>query len=154
MCAFSNVRQKTELTGDIQGRAFHPSLLHQALDGLELRHELVLLFPSHRLHAGDKNKATAIYWQGQAIATQKSNAYIKQNSWLIPCEYKPVFTQGVALMPETKITWKLATHQLVSGSSCLRMELSIFSVCASLCSSSFSWFSARGERESTPRSVF
>lgn len=37
----------------------------------------------------------------------------------------------------------MSTHQLVSGSSWVRMELSILSVCASLCSSSFSWFSVQ-----------
>lgn len=48
--------------------------------------------------------------------------------------------------PKRMQTNTIITHQLVSGSSCVRMELSILSVCASLCSSSFNWFSA-GKKE-------
>lgn len=49
--------------------------------------------------------------------------------------------------PGDRMAWKPGAqarraYQLVSGSSCVRMELSILSVCANLCSSSFSWFSA------------
>lgn len=57
-----------------------------------------------------------------------------------------MYEQGVVHSPGEQTVCKLtmmSTHQLVSGSSWVRMELSILSVCASLCSSSFSWFSVQ-----------
>lgn len=72
--------------------------------------------------------------------------------WRSGAPAPPLFTQewwwqGVALIslettPRVKPTTAARAYQLVSGSSCVRMELSILSVCANLCSSSFSWFSA------------
>lgn len=77
MCEFLSARGGIKLTGD-QVRAFHPSLLHQVPDGLELRHNLILLFPSHRLHTEDKKKSTAIYWQGTTLLTAYPQ-YVPQN---------------------------------------------------------------------------
>lgn len=66
VCELLIAKERIKLTVDGQVGAFHPSLLHQLPDGLELRHNLILLLPSHRLHAKDK-KATAVYRQGTAV---------------------------------------------------------------------------------------
>lgn len=36
----------------MEGWTVHSSLLHQVPNGLQLRHDLILLFLGHRLHAG------------------------------------------------------------------------------------------------------
>lgn len=75
------------LTGDGQVGAFHPSLLHQVPDGLELRHNLILLFPGHRFHTEEEKKATAIYQQGTTvnycISTICTSKYFSSIHWYI-----------------------------------------------------------------------
>jgi hypothetical protein len=41
-------------TFNVEGWTVHASLLHQVADGLELGHDLVLLFLGHRLDTGEE----------------------------------------------------------------------------------------------------
>lgn len=58
----STVKNK-QPTGGMEGWTVHSSLLHQVPNGLQLRHDLILLFLGHRLHAGG-TKEKRLFSQG------------------------------------------------------------------------------------------
>lgn len=136
MCEFLSARKRIKLTGDGQVGGFHPSLLHQVPDGLELRHNLILLFPSHRLHTEDKGKPQPfigkvpiyllhihnihlkiflhllIYYLriGQVYSTFFINRCIQV--FIINIKQTPLYKQGVVLtQPETRsrANWPLTS---------------------------------------------
>ncbi len=109
-----------------------------------LRHDLALLLHCNRLHTAEQTNPHG--WTPTTTARHQRAFYVA-NTHFSFCITKSisVLQPGAWVHDWIKQIYfacvRVCSHQLVSGSSWVRMELSIFSVWASLCSSSFSWLS-------------